>query len=245
LPVNELWPRIDIRAIGAYHPVVDDQNYERLRKFVSDKGADLFGVASTDRIRQYIHEELIDVAANLPFAVSIGVRLQRSVLDTLINRPNLIYKTHYRQVNAMLDNICQLTAGYIQREGYSALPINASYIIDWEKQNAHISHRHVGLEAGIGFWGKNNLLVHPEFGAGIRLATALTDFPLKVDSPIEGSCRDCDACMVACPAAAIDDDGFDFDKCFEQVKKFSRENNYNLHICGLCVRACADARRKT
>ncbi len=221
-----------------------DKNYETLRNYAADKGADLFGVAETEKLKKYIHKELLDVSAKLPYAISIGVRLQKSVLDTLINRPNMIYKTHYRQINTMLDYITQLTAGFIQREGYDALPISASYIIDWEKQNAHISHRHAALEAGVGYWGKNNLLVHPEFGAGIRLATILTDMPLKTDSPSRDKCDDCDACMVACPAEAIDDNGFDFDKCFEQVKKFARDNYYNAHICGLCVRACADAKRK-
>lgn len=222
-----------------------EENYRVLREYVADKGADLFGVAETRKLSQYIDTEIAEAASSLPYAVSIGIKLQKSVLHTLINRPNQIYKTHYRQVNSMLDNITQLTAGYIQREGYNALPISASYIIDWKKQNAHISHRHVGLQAGLGFWGKNNLLIHPEFGAGIRLASILTDFPLKTDSPIENECGDCASCMVACPAEAISENGFEFDKCYEQVTKFARENNYNLHICGLCVRACADVRSKT
>jgi len=222
-----------------------EKNYETLRKFVAEKGADLFGVAETDKIRNYVDPELADSISKLPYAVSIGIKLQKSVLHTLINRPNQIYKTHYRQINSLLDYITQLTAGYIQREGYNAMPIAASYIIDWKKQNAHVSHRHVGLLAGLGFWGKNNLLVHPEFGAGIRLASVFTDIPLKTDSPIPNECGDCSNCMLSCPADAISENGFDFFKCYDQIKKFANENNYNLHICGLCVRACADARRKT
>ena len=236
---------LTLKPIAFIIPVMKEQNYEMLRIYAADKGADLFGVAETEKLKKLIHKELLDISAKLPYAISIGIKLQKSVLDTLINRPNMIYKTHYRQINSMLDDIAGLTAGFIQREGYDALPISASYIIDWKKQNAHISHRHVALEAGMGYWGKNNLLVHPEYGAGIRLVTVLTDIPLKIDSPLDDKCEDCDACMVACPAEAIDDDGFDFDKCFEQVKKFARENDYNAHICGLCVRAGTEARRKT
>ena len=233
-----------MELIACIIPVMKEQNYEKLRNYAADKGADLFGVAETEKLKQYIHRELRDISAKLPYAVSLGIRLQKSVMDTLINRPNQIYKTHYRQINSLLDDIAQLTAGFIQREGYQALPISASYIIDWDKQNAHISHRHVALEAGVGFWGKNNLLIHPEYGAGVRLVTVLTDIPLKTDTPIADNCEDCDACMAACPAEAIDDNGFDFHKCFEQVKEFARVNYYNAHICGLCVRACTDARQK-
>jgi epoxyqueuosine reductase QueG len=224
---------------------VENENYESLRTLAAKNGADLFGVAETAKIREYIDPEIADAAGKLPFAISIGIKLQKSVLDTLINRPNQIYKTHYRHVNSMLDSISQLAAGRIQRQGYNAMPIAASFIVDWQKQTAHVSHRHVALQAGLGFWGKNNLLIHPEFGAGVRLTTIFTDIPLKVDSPLHDSCDECVACMIACPAEAIDENNFEFDKCYEQIKKFSREKNYNLHICGLCVRACADARRKT
>ncbi len=222
-----------------------DENYELLKSYVSDRGADLFGVAETAKIKVYIDDELRDEASQLPFAISIGVRLMRSVLNAIVNRPNQIYKTHYRQVNALLDYNSELTAGFIQRRGYNAVPIAASFVLDWEKQNSHISHRHVAIAAGLGFLGRNNLLVHPEYGAGVRLATVLTDMPLKTGSSISNDCGECLDCMIACPAEAISEDNFDFDKCYEQVTKFAKENHYNVYLCGLCVKACTNARSKT
>ena len=225
--------------------LMNEKNYEFLKNIATSKGADLFGVADTKRIEKYIHEELKNETAKMPYTVSIGIRLQLSVLNTIIDRPNQIYKTHYRHVNAQLDGIISFMAGEIQRQGYNAIPIAASYIIDWKLQNAHVSHRHVGLEAGLGFWGKNNILVHPEYGAGIRLTSLFTDMPLTIDSPIENDCGDCVACIAACPAEAISEDGFEFDKCYQMVRQFSSENNYGVMICGLCVKACVDARSKT
>ena len=224
---------------------MNHENYDLLKNYASDRGADLFGVTETARIKDYIDVELRDEASQLPFAVSIGIRLMRSVLNAIVNRPNQIYKTHYRQVNAVLDYITQLTAGFIQRRGYNAIPIAASFVIDWEKQNSHLSHRHVAIAAGLGFLGRNNLLIHPEYGAGVRLATILTNMPLTVDSPIADECGECLECMIACPAEAISENNFDFDKCYEQVTKFAKENNYNVYLCGLCVKACTNARSKT
>jgi epoxyqueuosine reductase len=221
---------------------VETANYNTLKSLADRLGADLFGVASTDKLMRYIDNELKPSAAKLPYTISIAVRLQRAVLESLINRPNDIYKTHYRQVNATLDNITQEVARHIQQAGHQAIPIAASFILDWKRQNAHISHRHAALEAGLGFWGKNNLLIHPEYGAGIRLASILTDMPLKLDSPIANDCDGCLACMAACPAEAISENGFDFEKCYEQIKRFCNENNYNLMVCGLCLKACTDAR---
>lgn len=219
-----------------------ENNYEALRDLARQLGADLFGVAETAKLEKYIDPELKSAALKLPYTISIAIRLQKAVLDTLIDRPNQIYKTHYRQVNATLDNITQELVRHIQNQQCRAIPIAASYIIDWQKQNAHISHRHVAMGAGLGFWGRNNLLVHPQYGAGIRLASLLTDMPLTIDSPIPSDCGECLSCMMACPADAISEDGFDFDKCFAQVTAFSKENNYNTYICGLCVKACTDAR---
>jgi epoxyqueuosine reductase len=219
-----------------------DKNYERLKSLATQLGADLFGVTSTTRIARYIDPEIQSETSKMPYIISIGIRLQKAVLDTLKDSPNQIYKTHYRQVNATLDNITQELARAIQKDGFSALPIAASYIIDWDKQTAHVSHRHVAIEAGLGFKGKNNLLVHPKYGAGVRLSSVFTDMPLKTDEPIPSDCGECLACMIACPADAIGEGGFNFEKCYAQIKEFSKKNNYNLYVCGLCVKACVDER---
>ncbi len=221
------------------------ENHELLRQFAIEKGVDAFGVAETSKLYKYIDPELHDSVKKLPFTISIGIRLQKAVLESLVDRPNQIYKTHYRQVNAALDDITHQIARLIQHKGYDVIPVAASFIIDFKKQNSHLSHRHAAVEAGIGFMGKNNLLIHPDFGAGIRLASLFTDMPLTLDSPIENDCDDCMACMMACPADAITENGYDFDKCYTQIKQFAHEKNYNLLICGLCVKACADVRRKT
>lgn len=219
-----------------------EENYEQLKSLAANLGADLFGVAETARLDKYIDEEIKPAAVKLPYVISVGIRLQLAVLDTLDDRPNHIYKTHYRQVNTALDRVTHELARKIQALGYNAIPIAASYILDWKKQNAHISHRHAALAAGLGFHGRNNLLVHPKYGAAVRLSSLFTDLPLAVDSPIPNDCGECVACMVACPADAIDTEKFDFDKCYAQIREFARYNNYNLHICGLCVKACGHAR---
>jgi epoxyqueuosine reductase QueG len=221
---------------------MNQRNYDDLKTFAAEKGADLFGVAQTARLEKYIDDEIKSVTAELPYVISVGVRLQRAVMNTLVDRPNQIYKTHYRQVNASLDQLTQDIARYIQNRGFGAMPIAASFVLDWQKQSAHISHRHVAWEAGVGFRGRNNLLVHPQYGAAVRLSSVFTDMPLAVDQPIPSDCGECVACMAACPADAIDMEHFDFEKCYAQVKEFSRQNNYGLLVCGLCVKACGDAR---
>ena len=144
--------------LNYYHNCMRAGNYQRLRELAGQQGADLFGVASTERLTKYIDPEIAEAASKMPHIISVGIRLQKAVLDTMNDRPNQIYKTHYRQVNATLDHLTNELGRFIQNEGFMAMPIAASFIVDWAKQTAHISHRHVALEAGLGFLGRNNLL---------------------------------------------------------------------------------------
>jgi epoxyqueuosine reductase QueG len=143
-------------------------------------------------------------------------------------------------LNSLLDQSTLRISLAIQERGYNALPIPASQIIDWEKQTAHLSHKMIALRAGIGWIGRNNLLVHPDCGSRIRLASVLTDMPLKTDSPVERDCGSCRKCIEVCPVSAIKDSHKEWDKtaCLEKLKYFAKAHNVGQYICGLCVKVC-------
>jgi epoxyqueuosine reductase len=216
-----------------------ETNTRDLKAFARDLGFDLFGVADVTALRA---DFLLEPATRDRFglALSLGKRLSDAVLDDIHDHPTSIYFHHYRQMNFFLDRGALLVADFIQKRGRRSLAIAASQIIDWEKQRAHVSHKHVGRAAGLGWFGRNNLLINPELGARFRLVTVLTDMPLEPDSPLERDCRACRACAAACPAGAIKDtrDAFDHRACFEMLKDFRKKGYSNQFICGICVRDC-------
>ena len=57
--------------------------------------------------------------------------------------------------------------------------------------------------AGIGFIGRNGLIIHPRLGSWSFLATIITTAKLSPDSPIPNRCGSCRACIDACPTGAI------------------------------------------
>src|SRR5690625_7256854 len=61
----------------------------------------------------------------------------------------------------------------------------------------------VAERAGIGFNGKNTLIITPEFGSYVYLGELITNIPFIPDEPLEDSCGDCTICMDACPTGAI------------------------------------------
>lgn len=66
-----------------------------------------------------------------------------------------------------------------------------------------LSDRAVAERAGLGFTGKNTLLITEEYGSFVYLGEVMTNIPFLPDSPVEDSCGDCRACMDACPTGAI------------------------------------------
>jgi epoxyqueuosine reductase QueG len=176
----------------------------------------------------------------MDFAVSVAVSLSKKILSEITDHPTKLYFHHYRQANNLLDHITMRMANFIQEKGFNALPIPASVIVDWEKQSGHLSHKKIAQLAGIGWLGRNNLIVHPKYGSHIRLATVLTDMPLLVDKKINKDCGTCKACIAVCPAGAIKQRQADFDHtaCFEKLKFFQKQRYVDQFICGVCVKAC-------
>jgi epoxyqueuosine reductase len=148
-------------------------------------------------------------------------------------------------VNILLDTIGLVLSSAIQEKGYRAMPIAASQILDWKNQKGHLSHKHVARAAGLGWIGRNNLLVNEQFGSRIRLVTVLTDLPFDAGSPLEKDCGPCRACIKVCPAGAIKEKQEDFDhlRCYEQLRAFAKTLHFSHNICGICVKACQGFKR--
>jgi epoxyqueuosine reductase len=73
--------------------------------------------------------------------------------------------------------------------------------------SAPILERSIAYSAGIGFIGKNNMLIIPGFGSFFFLAEILTtacfNFPEML--PIENQCSSCSICVESCPSGALED----------------------------------------
>ena len=215
------------------------RNYAHLEKFCRNLDIDLFGVADITKIKRdfMLPQNLQD---KFDKALSLGVRLSSSILEEIINAPTRLYFHHYRTVNAFLDQAALKVCNYVQNKGFLALPIPASQILDWQNQKAHLSHKKIGFLAGLGWIGRNNLLVNEQLGSQFRLVSILTNMPLKMGKPIKKDCQECRLCITVCPSKAIKENPSDFDHlgCFEKLKEFQKQKLVDQYICGICVKVC-------
>ena len=210
---------------------------EGIESLARKMGAAVFGVAELGEVRDISGEVSL---SGLSTGISYGYRLSDVVLDGISDYPTRTYQYHYRQVNLLLDQIGLRIASVIHDLGYRAFPVPSSQVVGWENLTGHISHKVIGRLAGLGWIGRNNLLVNPKHGARLRYASVLTDLVLPGDTPLEEDCGDCDRCIAVCPGGAIgaDRSSFDLDKCIHTIEVITKKANIGSKICGICVKAC-------
>lgn len=214
--------------------------YISLKDIAFRWGACLFGVAdlSDASLETYLLEKV--AVDGLIYGISMGIRVSQRIVSDIGDHPTRLYFYHYRRINIALDQLAIAITNQIQNAGLDALPIPSSQTVDWENQRGHISHKDIGVKAGLGWIGRNNLLVNPEFGSIVRYVTVLTNMPLKTDEPLKEGCGGCSKCVNVCPAGAIKESSSDFEhlRCYEKLKEFSKRYHIGHYICGICVRAC-------
>jgi epoxyqueuosine reductase QueG len=207
------------------------------------------GIAETEPLRaDYLNPP--DLLNPYPRAVSIAIEIPKAVITGIADRPTPLYKAAYTTANQILDILAFKIAILLQRDGFKGLPIPASQVLDSQNWLGAISHKAVARLAGLGWQGKNLLLITPQFGSRVRLATVLTDAPLQSDTPIPNRCGSCSNCQKACPAQAIKgvatrdhykdrEEALFLDRCAEKlVRDFASLPEIGTEICGICIKAC-------
>ena len=151
---------------------------DELKKAAIEYGADIVGFC---KLPTPPMKEL----PNLTYAVSVGVKLSDTVLNTIESAPSFVYFQHYRAANTLLDSITFRLGRVLEKAGFSAMPIAASQSLG--KSNPYcgvLPHKTAAVLSGLGFVGKSGLFLSTEYGSRVRLATLLTDMPLESEKPV-------------------------------------------------------------
>ncbi len=116
--------------------------------------------------------------------------------------------------------------------------------------SAPVLERDWARRSGVGWVGKNTLLIHPKAGSYFFLAELILDLDLVYDAPIKDYCGTCTRCIEACPTEAISPAGFvvDGSKCIsyftielrEEVLPAEYKGKFEQWMfgCDICQEVC-------
>ena len=121
-----------------------------------------------------------------------------------------------------------------------------NYIYKIFVDNNPLDEKNLAYNCGLGFFGKNNLLINSELGSYFNIGIILTDAIIESDKILKCSCGECNLCVKSCPSKAINEDGIlNANKCLSYLtQKKNLDNidtsNFNncIYGCDICMSVC-------
>jgi epoxyqueuosine reductase len=207
-------------------------NADQLKQYLKSEGATLVGVGD---VTEALSKDIIHL--NRGIAIAVNRNLNRATV-------------------LLLSRLQGLTVAWLSSRGYRNLSIPP----DSDRQNDKLitrlyklfCHKTAATCSGLGWVGKNGLLINRQYGSRLSWATVLTNAPLDADEPMrESECGDCDLCVTHCPSGAIKGDHWSisnprrklvaYEKC--TALKSRRQTLDGKPNCGFCVTVCPYSRK--
>jgi epoxyqueuosine reductase len=145
--------------------------------------------------------------------------------------PRYTWSDAYEQLRSRLDELGRRLGG-----GYRVL-VDANQHVD----------REGAARAGLGFYGKNTLLITRRHGSWVVLGTLVTEAELEPSPPLELDCGSCRLCIDACPTGALDEPGtLDATRCLSYwtqapgpiPAEYRTELGDQVYGCDICQDVC-------
>ncbi len=145
--------------------------------------------------------------------------------------PRYAWRDHYALLRRRLDELGQRLGGRYR------------VLVD---ANQHVD-REGARRAGIGFYGKNTMLITREHGSWVVLGTLVTDVEIAASQPLDLDCGRCTLCIDACPTGALDVPGvLDSSLCLSYwtqapapvPEPFREDLGASVYGCDICQDVC-------
>lgn len=178
-----------------------------------------------------------------PTAILFGIVLSPDYLTEISNTPAYVEKKkqskqiqydEFHLTELKTDQIADKLAHFLKEKGYNTYSQSEDNIAKtgfYNKQNnsTPLPHKTIARLAGLGWIGKHNLLVTPQFGSAISMCAVLTNAPVqtKIHAPIESKCGNCTICVEICPTNALSGNMWNAET--------SRDNLLDYTQCITCI----------
>lgn len=179
---------------------------------LSDRGADFTHFVDISGLAGELNR-------GYPGAILIGMVLSRGYVRKIMDTPDYVERMvrsceihmdefHLKEVGT--DRLADELTDRLAERGHEAFSqsegnLTETGLYSEGTRTSPLPHKTIALMAGLGWIGKNNLLVTREFGSAVSMCTVLTDAPLDTvrRSPAESLCGSCETCIDACLPGAL------------------------------------------
>ncbi len=149
--------------------------------------------------------------------VGLNYNPPKKEIETDTNRPtgNIVTYAQYEDYHPFIKKRLKRIVDYIAC--VSEDDLHFKICVD----SVPVAERALAVRAGLGFIGKNHMLINPALGCRMFLGEIITNLKLQYDTPVscdEPICQTCNKCINSCPAGALRRDGrFDAAKCINYL----------------------------
>lgn len=214
---------------------------ENIKNLLYANSAQLVGIGDMHHIENCIY----------PIGISVAIPLPVHLIHDLKTAPTREYRETYFAMNKKLNGIVMLGEQFLKDAGYDAYAQTTDRVVVNKQNISKLPHKTVATCAGLGWIGKNNLLVTRKFGSAVRLSSLLTNAPLRCAEPVRKSyCGECTLCVRQCPAQALHgtlwEPGMlrekivDVEACYKKQREIMyASTGIDTDLCGKCFAVCA------
>lgn len=213
---------------------------QELKELLFQSGADLAGIGNLKGVKE----------CGYPTGIAVAAAVPKNIVYDLQNAPTKAYHAMYYTLNNKLNEIVLMGEKFLRDRGFEAYAQTTERVEIAQNRVSKIPHKTVATRAGLGWIGKNGLLVTETYGSAVRLSSLLTNAPLKCDRQVDSSlCGACCLCVKNCPAGALHgtlwEAGMererivDVESCYEkQTEIMFKTTGIETDLCGKCFAVC-------
>jgi len=219
-----------------------------IRTLATELGIDLIGFGRSTDIDDV--QKVGPDSFDFPSMISMAVQLPLEAVKEARDEPSISLRESYKVANKKMMGASKAIAEKLAAAGYQSRVIHPAERPDAENLKGPLSLKAVARSCGLGWIGKNGLLVTKEFGPRVRTITILTDMPF--DGTVEkmkNECGECRECIDNCALKVLKHQTFqdrppsrdgtiDWVKCGRFEARLIGDGSVPEKACGKCIAYC-------
>ncbi len=223
-------------------------NAKLVKKVAHVFGSCATGITKLDPDHPFVYthnrkNENVELPEGVNYAIVMLIEMDYTALKTSPALPaSITTGDGYSRIASSIASMSK----FLRNLGYKAIPAGNGVGLSVP----------LAVQAGLGQFGRNGLLINPKYGQRVRICKVYTDLPMDIDKPVDFGvtefCRVCKKCAKYCPSQSI---SYDDDPTWESPWNLVSNNNgtYKWYVnvdtcydywvknssdCSNCMRVC-------